>query len=308
MTGDAPGQADPTLRHLLEIDDLTPDELAHLCDLATTDVADLPKVLAGLGVACLFTKQSARTRNSTEMAVVQLGGHPVYITDDEVGIDARETAEDIARTLACYHSALCARVHDHGVLERMASVAGIPVVNLLSDDAHPLQAIADVVTITTALGSVKDRVVAYVGDANNVTRSLALAVGYLGGAVRVASPPGYGFSETDRERLLVAGVEVETFDRPEEAVNGADVVYTDTWTSMGQEAERAERLKAFEGFTVDDGLLGAAPTSLFFHCLPAHRGEEVSAAVIDGDRSMVWAQAANRLNAVRAVLVWLLDR
>ena len=292
-------------RHILEIDALRPDELAQLCELAVLDPADIDRVLAGRGMACVFTKPSVRTRNSTEMAVVQLGGHPIDITGDEIGIDTRETAEDIARTLACYHAGICACVHDHSVLERMAAVAGVPVVNLLSDDAHPLQAIADVLTIEAELGSVKGRVVAYIGDANNVTRSLALAVGFLGGETRVASPPGYGFSEVDVERLLVAGVEVTAFDRPEEAAAGADVIYTDTWTSMGQEAQLADRLKAFEGFGVDEALLAAAPDSTSMHCLPAHRGEEVSAAVIDGERSRVWAQAANRWAAIRAVLLWL---
>lgn len=293
------------MRHLLEIDDLTPAELAEICDLAQVDAATAKPVLSGRGVACVFTKPSARTRNSTEMAVVQLGGHPIYITGDEVGIDTRETAEDVARTLACYHSVICARVHDHEVLERMAALDLIPIVNLLSDDGHPLQAIADALTVRAEFGSVKDRTVAYIGDANNVTRSLALAVGFLGGRTRIASPAGYGFSPENADRLTVAGVDVEIFDRPEEAIEGADVVYTDTWTSMGQEAERAERLKAFEGFTVDDRLMGVAPESVFFHCLPAHRGEEVTDAVIDSERSRVWPQAANRLSAVRAVLLWL---
>jgi ornithine carbamoyltransferase len=147
--------------------------------------------------------------------------------------------------------------------------------------------------------------VAYVGDANNVARSLALAVAYLGGEVRLASPPGYGFSVADTERLAVAGVEVLTLDRPGEAVAGADVIYTDTWTSMGREAERDERLKAFEGFTVDERLLATAPEAVVMHCLPAHRGEEVAGSVLDGGRSRVWAQAANRLPAVRGVLLWL---
>lgn len=295
-------------RHLLEIDDLTPDELATICELATLDPADKSRVLLGQGVACVFTKPSARTRNSTEMAVVQLGGHPMYITNDEIGIDVRETAEDIGRTLACYHAAICARVHDHRVLERFAALDVVPVVNLLSDDAHPLQAIADVLTIGAELGSVKDRTIAYIGDANNVARSLALAVGYLGGEMRVASPPGYGFADEDLDRLTVANVEVGLYDRPTEAVAGADVIYTDTWTSMGQEDERADRLKAFEGFTVDEKLLAAAGEAVFLHCLPAHRGEEVAAAVIDGERSRVWAQAANRLAAIRGVLLWMLDR
>lgn len=295
-------------RHLLEIDDLTPGELETICELAKQDPAGNGGLLVGQGVACVFTKPSARTRNSTEMAVVQLGGHPMYITDDEVGLDTRETVEDVGRTLACYHAAICARVHDHSVLERLAALDVVPVVNLLSDDAHPLQAIADVLTIDAELGSVKGRTVAYVGDANNVARSLALAVGYLGGEMRVAAPPGYGFGDEDLERLSVAGVDVQLFDRPNEAVTGADVVYTDTWTSMGQEAERVERLKAFEGFSVDERLMAAAGEAVFLHCLPAHRGEEVAAAVIDGDRSRVWGQAANRLAAIRGVLLWMLDR
>jgi ornithine carbamoyltransferase len=293
------------VRHLLEIDDLAPAELEQICELAALELAAVEPVLAGRGIACIFTKPSTRTRSSTEMAVVQLGGHPAYITGDEIGIDTRETAEDIARTLACYHAGICARVHDHRVLERMAALNVAPVVNLLSDDAHPLQAIADVLTIQAELGGIKDRVVAYVGDANNVARSLALAIGYLGGEMRVVSPAGYGFSATDRDRLAVAGVEVVVGGRPAEAVAGADVIYTDTWTSMGQEAERAERLKAFEGFTVDERLLAAAPAAIFMHCLPAHRGEEVTGAVLDGGRSRIWLQAANRLPAARGVLQWL---
>jgi len=294
------------MKHVLEIDDLTPDELAFIVELAQVPPDRFGRPLAGKGMALVFTKPSARTRNSTEMAVVHLGGHPVYITGEEIGIDTREMAEDIARTLACYHEGICARVHDHAVLERMAALNVTPIINLLSDDGHPLQAIADVLTIQAEFGSIKDKVVAYVGDANNVARSLALAVGYLGGETRVASPPGYGFSPVDAERLAVAGVEPVIVDRPEEAVKGADVIYTDVWTSMGQEAERAERLKAFEGFSVDDRLLAVAPSSsLFLHCLPAHRGEEVAGAVIDGPQSRVWAQAANRLTAVRGVLAWI---
>ena len=295
------------MRHVLEVDDLSPDELAHICELALMPQNGLSRPLAGKGIACIFTKPSIRTRNSTEMAVVELGGHPVYITGDEIGIDTRETAEDVARTLACYHAGICARVHEHEVLERMAALDVTPIVNLLSDDGHPLQAIADVVTIQAELGSVKDKVVAYVGDANNVARSLALAVGYLGGEIRIAAPPGYGFGTVDADRLAAAGVEVVMVDRPEEAVSGADVVYTDVWTSMGQEAERSDRLQAFEGFSVDDRLMARAPRSLFLHCLPAHRGEEVAGSVIDGEQSRVWAQAANRQAAIRALLLWLYD-
>ncbi len=293
------------MRHLLEVDDLSAAELREIVDIAKRPFASLESVLERQGVACYFEKPSARTRNSTEMAVVQLGGHPVYITDAEVGIDTRESAEDVTRTLACYHRTICARVFDHGLLERMAAVDLVPIVNLLSDGAHPLQAIADVLTIEAEYGPIESRTVAYVGDSNNVTRSLALAVGMLGGSVRIASPAGNGFSAVDRDRLAAAGVEPDYLDRPDDAVKGADVVYTDTWISMGQEDQRDEKLKAFEGFRVDQTLMDINPGAIFMHCLPAHRNEEVTDGVLDGAQSRIWPQAANRLNSARAVLYWL---
>ncbi len=299
-------------RHLLEIDDLTPPELWALIELCRVEPASLQRPLDGRGVGCVFLKPSARTRNSTEMAVVQLGGHPVYITDPEVGIDTRETAEDVARTLACYHSAICARVFDHGVLERMATVVDIPIINLLSDAAHPLQAIADVLTILDEFGvsagpaPLDGRVVTYVGDANNVTRSLFLAAGMLGAEVRLATPPGYGFDDVDLDRIRAAGIEPAFGDRPDDVVPGSDVVYTDTWTSMGQEAERERRLRDFEGWTVDEALVTAAgERAIFMHCLPAHRGEEASDDALDGASSRIWTQAAHRLSAARGALAWL---
>ncbi len=293
------------MRHLLEIDDLTADELRNIVDLAYRPVDELGPVLAHQGVACYFAKPSARTRNSTELAVAQLGGHPVYITAGEVGIDERETAEDVARTFACYHRVVCGRVFEVAVLQRMAALEIIPVVNLLSEDAHPLQAIADVLTIEREFGSVSDVTVTYVGDANNVARSLALAVGMLGGTMRVSSPPGHRFSEVDLDRLASAGVEVDQIDRPTDAIEGADVVYTDTWVSMGQEQERNGRLKAFEGFAVDERMMSVNPSAIFMHCLPAHRNEEVTDGVLDGPQSRIWPQATNRLYAARAVLFWI---
>lgn len=290
------------MRHLLEIDDLTPAELTAIVATARRPVAELGRPLAGDGVACYFAKQSARTRNSTEMAVVQLGGHPVYITDAEVGLGRRESVADVTRTLACYHRVLCARVYGHDTLDEMASVDVIPVVNLLSDEAHPLQAIADVLTIVGEFGSVEGRVVTYVGDANNVTRSLALAVGMLGGQMRVVTPPAHGFSAVDTDRIAHTGVELVVGDRLSELVPGSDVIYSDTWISMGQESMRDAKLRAFDGYQVDGSVLALAPSAIFMHCLPAHRGEEVSDEVLDGPRSRVWAQAANRLHAARAVL------
>jgi ornithine carbamoyltransferase len=293
------------VRHLLDIDDLSADDLAHICALARRPPSSLGRPLDGKGVACFFEKPSARTRNSTEMGVVQLGGHPVYIRPEELGIDKRESAEDVARTLACYHDAFCARVFDHGVLERMAALDVVPIVNLLSDQAHPTQAIADVLTIIDEFGSVEGRIVTYVGDCNNVTRSLALAVGSLGGAMRIASPPGYQFDEMSLDHLRVRGVEVEMSDRPDDVLPGSDVVYTDAWISMGDEHEAEQRLQAFEGRAVDEAMMAKAPGAIFMHCLPAHRGEEVSNGVLDGPESRIWPQAANRLHSIRAVLAFI---
>ncbi len=292
------------MRHLLEIDDLAPDEFARVMEL-TADPEPEP-VLAGQGVALVFEKPSARTRNSMEMAVAALGGHPVYIQGAEVGLDERESVEDVAATLACYHRFIGARVLDHSTVERMAAVGAAPVVNLLSDRAHPMQALADLATLAQELGPLEGRKLAYVGDANNTARSLAIAAAMARMEVAVAGPPGYGFDPPSVDRIRAAGCDPILTDDPAEAVAGADAVYTDVWTSMGQEAETARRLEAFEGYTVDEDLMaGARPGAVFLHCLPARRGEEVAAEVIDGPRSRVWAQAANRMHAARGLLMWL---
>mgnify|MGYP001365105761 CR=1 FL=1 len=295
------------MRHLLEIDDLTPTELGAVLALAETP--DPPSVLEGRGVALLFEKPSARTRHSMEMAVVALGGHPVTVRGEEVGLDERESAEDVARTLACYHALVGARVFDHRVLDRMAALDAVPIVNMLSDKAHPLQGLADVLTIGRHFGRISGITVAYLGDANNVARSLALAVGMLGGRVRIASPLGYGMGPEDLDRLALAGVRPQLSHRVEEAVEGADVVYTDVWTSMGQEAEKAARHRAFEGFGIDEQVMSlASPEAVFMHCLPAHRGEEVAPAVVDGPQSLVWRQAENRMHAARGALAWIVQQ
>jgi ornithine carbamoyltransferase len=290
------------VRHFLDVDDLSPAELQEVLTAAVDPSP--PLVLAGRGAALFFEKPSARTRNSTEMAVVQLGGHPVSLRAEEIGLDTRETAEDVARTLACYHAVICARVFDHTHLERMAAVVDVPVVNLLSDVAHPCQAVADLLTLRGHFGHIEGLRVAYVGDWNNVARSLGLALGMTGATMCIGCPPGYGPDDTDLDRLALAGAKPEVFDRPEDATRGVDAVYTDVWTSMGQEAEREARLRAFEGWTVTPSLLGSA---VLLHCLPAHRGEEVSADALEGPQSLVWPQAANRLTAARGVLVWLLS-
>ena len=307
------GHAPAPTRHVLDIDDLGPEGLAEVLALAERDPAGLRSVLAGQGVAMVFEKPSNRTRNSTEMATVALGGHPVYIQGHEVGIDARETAADVARTLACYHAVLCARVMDHGSLARMAEALDdgdvpVPVVNLLSDLAHPCQALADLLTLRQVYGpdTLSDRTLAYVGDANNVWRSLALAASMVGMATRVASPVGFGPTEEDAALVRSFGGDLTVTTDPIEAAAGVDAVYTDVWTSMGQEEETASRLAAFAGFEVDEALMAvAAPHAVVLHCLPAHRGEEISGAVVDGPQSVVWAQAANRMHAMRGLLAWV---
>jgi ornithine carbamoyltransferase len=309
----APAGEGVRARHVLDIEDLGPEGLADVLALSERDPAHLAPVLAGQGVALVFEKPSNRTRNSSEMATVALGGHPVYIQGHEVGLDVRESAADVARTLACYHAVVCARVVDHGSLERMAAAlddagTGVPVINLLSDVAHPCQALADLLTLRQVFGAdtVADRTVAYVGDANNVWRSLAVAASMAGIATRAASPHGYGPSDDDMALVRSFGGQLTVTTDPEEAVAGADAVYTDVWTSMGQEAESTARSSAFAGYIVDGALLSrASPGAVVLHCLPAHRGQEISAEVIDGPQSVVWQQAANRMHAMRGLLAWV---
>ena len=293
------------MRHFLEIDDLSSSELEHVLDLAAR--AEAPKVLAGKGMALIFEKPSARTRNSMEMAVAQLGGHPVYIQGEEVGLDTRESVEDVTNAMAGFHAAIGARVFSHSFVERMAAVDRVPVVNLLSDESHPMQALADLLTLRREFGRLEGRSVAYVGDANNVARSLAIGAALTGLQFRIASPPGYGFIDRDLDRIRATG-EIVICDRPEEAVQGADAVYADTWTSMGQEAEAGQRRRDFEGFQVNEPLMALASAgAVFLHCLPAHRGEEVVDEVLDGSRSRIWVQAANRMHAARGLLGWLMS-
>lgn len=306
-------------RHLLDVDDLSPAELDAV--LARAERTDLRPVLAGRGVAMVFEKPSARTRNATEMAVVGLGGHPVYIEGHEVGLGVREPVADVARTLACYHGVLCARVMAHGTLVAMAGAldaAGVPVpvVNLLSDLAHPSQAVADLLTLRQEFGAegLAGRVLAYVGDANNVWRSLAKAAATAGMEVRLAAPPAYGPAPgelaalADVARAAGRGGRVVATEDPQAAADGAHALYTDVWVSMGQEAEAQRRRQDFAGYSVDEALVAlAAPDAVVLHCLPAHRGEEVAASVVDGPRSRVWVQAAHRLTALRGLLSWLVE-
>jgi len=292
------------VRHVLDVDDLSPAELAEVLELATA--ADPPAVLAGAGVALIFEKPSNRTRNATEMAVVALGGHPVSMRGEEIGLGVRESPEDVVRVLARYHSVVAARVERHQTLEAMAATDAVPVLNLLSERAHPCQAVADLLTLRQRWGSLEGRSLAWVGDGNNVARSLLLAAAMTGVSVRLACPAGHGLDEVDLDRARSLGGAVLATTDPAEAVAGADAVSTDVWVSMGQESETAERIDAFAGFRVTAELMaGASPDAVFLHCLPAHRGLEVDAEVIDGPASVVWEQAGNRLGAARGLLWWL---
>lgn len=295
-------------RHFLNIVDLDAVELDQVLHLSSAPIASLGTPLHGLGAALIFEKPSNRTRQSTEMAVVQLGGHPIYTRGDEVGFDVRESVEDIARILSGYHSILAARVFDHSIVVRLAAAASVPVVNMLSDHGHPLQGLADTLTMRNALGDLHGATVAYVGDYNNVARSLAEGSIMSGMHVRLGCPDGFQASPDELARLDALGTgTIEQSVDPAAAVGGAQVVHTDTWTSMGQEAEQAERKEVFGRYQVNSALMArAAGDAWFMHCLPAYRGLEVSADVIDGPRSLVIQQGHNRMHTARGVLAFLM--
>lgn len=292
-------------RHLLEIDDLSSTDLDKVLSLSTQSSEEL---LLGKGAALLFEKPSNRTRNSMEMAIVQLGGHPVAIRPDEVGIGKRESTGDVAKTLSCYHALIGARVFDHETVSELSSYSSVPVVNMLSDEAHPLQALADLLTIKQEFGQLKGLKIAYIGDSNNVARSLAIGSLMAGVEFRVASPKGYEFSKADLQRIESVGGHILQTGEPEAAVEGANIIYTDVWTSMGQEKESATRLNDFNGFTVTMEMLSLADhESIFLHCLPAHPNEEVTQEVLDSSYSRIWKQAENRMHSARGAIAFLLS-
>ena len=280
------------MKHLLSIRDLTAADLHWI--LAASEQPH-PRVLEGKGVALYFEKPSSRTRNSMELAAAQLGGHPVYIQPNELGIGSRESVADVTHTLACYHAVIAARVFDHRLLEQMAAVNAAPVLNMLSGTDHPLQALADLLTVKQLLGRLEGVKIAFIGEGNNVSRSLAEACALVGADFAIASPEGYGLEGAQQ------------FLDPSEAVEGADVVYTDVWVSMGGE-DNDERRAAFEPYQVDEALMARSKDAWFLHCLPARRGEEVTVPVIDGPRSGVWRQAENRMHTARGAMLWMLDQ
>ena len=297
------------MRHFLNTVDLSRNELARVLELATHRQEALGWPLADYGVALIFEKPSNRTRQSMEMAVVQLGGHPIFTRGEEVGFDVRESVEDITRIMAGYHAMIAARVFNHAVLERMASINSVPIINMLSDVSHPLQSLADVLTMREEFGSLKGKTVAWIGDYNNVARSLAEACALEGMHLRLASPRGYGASDNELARIAALGAaSIEAFDGAQVAAVGAHAVHTDVFVSMGQEADTDQRLKDFAEFQVNETMMAVADRSaIFMHCLPAHRGVEVAAEVIDGPASRVERQAHNRMHAARGLLAFLCE-
>ena len=258
----------------------------------------------------LFEKPSLRTRVTFDVGITLLGGHAVYLGPDEVGIGRRETATDVGRNLSRWVDGIVLRTFAHDTLVELAAAASVAVVNALSDHEHPCQALADLLTLRQHLGEIKDRTLAFIGDGNNVCHSLLLAGSLAGLHVRVATPPGY---EPDPEVVRAAtvaaaenGGSVMLGTDPTQAVDGADAVYTDAWTSMGAESEADLRRLRFTGFRVDAALMARAPGALVMHCLPAHRGEEITDEVLDGPNSVVLDQAENRLYVQQALLVELL--
>lgn len=296
-------------RHFLSTTDLSAAEQQHVLDLARTPIESLGAPLRGQGAALIFEKPSNRTRHSMEMAVVQLGGHPVYTKGEEIGLDVREPIEDVAAVMSGYHSIIGARVFAHSTVERLANASAVPVVNMLSDLQHPLQALADVLTMIEEFGSLAGKTVAYVGDYNNVARSLAQASALCGAHVRIGCPSGYHPSAEELDLLRTLGAASVRFSNSmDEAVEGAHAVHTDTWTSMGQEAESGKREHDFSGWTVSSSTMARAQDgAIFMHCLPAHRGMEVASDVIDGPSSRIVRQAHNRMHAARGLLAFLME-
>ena len=300
-------------RNFLSIFDLSRDELFSVLDRAEELKAlrgtpAHPQSLMGKSIAIIFEKASTRTRISFEVGIHELGAQPVALISEHTQLGRGEPIEDTARMLSRYVHAVVYRTFGHERLETLARCADIPVVNGLSDEFHPVQLLADLMTVRESFGpSLEDMRVAWIGDGNNMAHSWIASAAVAGFELVLACPPGYKPDERILARALELGADVRVVDRPEEALDGVRVVTTDVWASMGQEGEAAQRQRAFDGFIVDDAAMQRAhDDAIFLHCLPAHRGEEVSASVIDGPQSRVWDEAENRLHTQKALLEWLL--
>jgi ornithine carbamoyltransferase len=301
-------------RDFLSMDDLSVAELVGLLNGAD-EVKRAPETwatrLEGKQIALIFEKPSTRTRVSFEVGVASMGAHPIVLRGDELQLGRGETIEDTGRVLGGYVDAIVVRTFGQDRIERLAEASAVPVVNALSDLEHPCQCLADLQTIREQRGALTGLVLTYIGDGNNVAHSLMLGGAKAGMEVRIAAPAGYQplpeVLDRSREVAQENGGSVAVIEDAGEAAAGADVLYTDVWTSMGQEAAQKERMRALAGYQIDAALVDkASPDVIVMHCLPAHRGEEIAADVIDGPHSVVWDQAENRLHAQKALLGWLL--
>lgn len=294
------------MQHFLDLADLTAEDIQELLDNAVGLKAELRKggnkpILKGKVLGMIFEKPSLRTRISFEVAILQLGGHALYISPAEIGLGTRESVADVARVLSRYTDCIMARTFSHNHIVELAKYATVPVINGLSDYNHPCQGLADLLTIHEKKGKLQGLKLAYVGDGNNVARTLLVGASKMGIHIVIASPSGYSLSKEGQTS------EVEFTDDPAAAVQDSDIIYTDTWASMGQEDEAEERKKIFMPYQVNSELLSLAkPDAIIMHCLPAHRGQEITDDVMDSSQSVVFDQAENRLHAQKAILASLL--
>ena len=304
------------MKHFLNLADHSPEEIQELLSLATElknawRSGGNEPILKGKSLALVFQKPSLRTRVSFEMAMVHLGGYAFYLSPNEIKMGGRESVPDVARVLSGYVDAIMARVFEHEHILQLAEYGTVPIINGLSDYNHPAQGLTDLFTISELKGTLENITLSYVGDGNNVARSLLFGAMKTGMHFKIATPAGYTLSEddyTEAEQMRVSDKQkIEVYENPSRAVNQTDVIYADVWTSMGQEAETAERLKVFPPYQINNALISQAKSDcLVMHCLPAHRGEEITDEAADGPNSVIFQQAENRLHAQKAILVKLL--
>jgi ornithine carbamoyltransferase len=302
-----------TIRHLLTLEELSNKELLGLLKLASQvkkKPAKYKKALKGQALGMIFEKSSTRTRVSFEVGMFQLGGHALFLNSNDIQIGRGETIADTARVLSRFVQGIMIRTFSHKIVEELSQHATVPVINGLTDSHHPCQILADLQTLLEHYGKLKGLKIVFVGDGNNVSHSLMIGAAKTGAHFKLVCPKGY---EPDaailgraQKEAAKTGSLIEVVYQVQGSVKGADAVYTDVWTSMGQEAEKTKRLNDFKGFQVDEKLMAESPRAVFLHCLPAHRGEEVSAGVMDGKQSLVFDQAENRLHAQKALLIHLM--
>ena len=296
--------------NLISIKDLDREDILQLIESAEAfrvRRGSHGQPLEGKSLAMIFEKPSTRTRVSLEVAAWELGGHPLYLSANELQLGRGETIADTARVLSRYVHGITARVHSHSTVEQLAEHASVPVINALSDGEHPLQRLADLQTIRQNFQALDGLQIGWIGDGNNVCNSLILASAILRMEITVASPPGYGPKAEILEEARALGGSPRVVEEPEEAAGGADVLVTDTWVSMGDEAEEAERLRVFGRYQINSQLMDlAGEEAIALHCLPAHRGQEITDEVMDGPRSRVFDEAENRMHTSKAVMAWLM--